>query len=145
MPLELHIWGPAFGLPSVDAECLAAVAYLRHAVNSDEWVLVASSDPKVCPTGELPALKSGTLWISRYRNIVDYLHKYSAGLSDLDRGLDNLQKADITAYALGTLLEDSQSNAEAASPPSSSLAAYHSSTSPSTSPARTTTPAQEVL
>ncbi len=101
MPLELHIWGPAFGLPSIDAECLAAIAYLRHALSSDEWVLVPSSDPKVCPTGELPALKSGSLWISRYRNIVDYLRKYLAGLSDLDRGLDELQKADITAYAMG--------------------------------------------
>lgn len=99
MPLELHIWGPAFGLPSIDAECLAAIAYLRHSLGNDEWVLVASCDPSVSPTRELPALKSGSLWVSRYRNIVDYLRKCSSGRSDLDRGLDKLQKADSTAYA----------------------------------------------
>lgn len=32
MVLELHIWGPGFGLPSIDAQCLAAVAYLQLAI-----------------------------------------------------------------------------------------------------------------
>lgn len=100
MPLELHIWGPAFGLPSIDAECLAAIAYLRHCLRGEEWVLVASSDPSVSATSDLPALKSGSLWISRYRNIVNYLKKYSTGESDLDRDLDSLQRADSIAYAL---------------------------------------------
>jgi sorting and assembly machinery component 37 len=50
MPLELHVWGPAFGLPSIDAECLAAIAYLRHCLGDGEWVLVASSDTSVSPT-----------------------------------------------------------------------------------------------
>jgi sorting and assembly machinery component 37 len=44
--LELHIWGPAFGLPSIDAECIAAVAYLHHAAASPtDWRLVPSNDP----------------------------------------------------------------------------------------------------
>jgi hypothetical protein len=46
---------------------------------------------------ELPALKSGTLWISRYRNIIDYLGKYSAGEWDLDGALSKQQKADSIA------------------------------------------------
>jgi sorting and assembly machinery component 37 len=46
---------------------------------------------------ELPALKNGTLWISRYRNIIDYLVKYSAAEWDLDSGLSKLQKADVIA------------------------------------------------
>lgn len=50
MLLELHIWGPAFSLPSIDPECLAAVAYCTHAVPRGEWVLVASSDPGLSPT-----------------------------------------------------------------------------------------------
>ena len=47
--LELHVWGPAFSLPSIDAQCLATIAYLVKAVPKTEWVLVASSDPSVSP------------------------------------------------------------------------------------------------
>lgn len=50
MVLELHVWGPAFGLPSIDAQCLATIAYFTQTVPKTEWVLVASSDPAVCPT-----------------------------------------------------------------------------------------------
>ena len=57
MVLELHVWGPAFGLPSIDAECLAAIAYLRHCLNDGEWVLVASSDTSVSPTSMFYALR----------------------------------------------------------------------------------------
>jgi sorting and assembly machinery component 37 len=48
--LELHVWGPAFGLPSIDAHCLAAIAYLQQAVPRGKWQLVASSDPALSPT-----------------------------------------------------------------------------------------------
>ena len=59
--LELHIWGPAFGLPSLDPQCLATVAYFVLALNNDkgndnnnageeEWVLIADSDPSAVPT-----------------------------------------------------------------------------------------------
>lgn len=43
MVLELHVWGPAFGLPSIDPACLAAVAYLSRVLGTreEEWVLVA--------------------------------------------------------------------------------------------------------
>ena len=50
--LELHVWGPAFSLPSLDAQCLATIAYFSLAVPRDAWVLVASSDPSVSPTSE---------------------------------------------------------------------------------------------
>lgn len=50
MVLELHIWGPAFCLPSVDPQCLAAIAYLAQVLPRDEWVLVASSDTTLSPT-----------------------------------------------------------------------------------------------
>lgn len=42
--LELHIWGPAFDLPSLDPECLAAVAYLSQAVPLGKWALVAGQE-----------------------------------------------------------------------------------------------------
>lgn len=98
MPLELHVWGPGWGLPSIDAECLGAVAYLRHCVPEGEWRFVASSDPKACPLGELPALKDGDKWVSRFNNIVTYLREVSNGDWDLNRSLTRHQQADCVAF-----------------------------------------------
>jgi len=50
MVLELHVWGPAFSLPSIDAQCLAAIAYLQQVVPRGEWHLIASSNPALSPT-----------------------------------------------------------------------------------------------
>ncbi|KAF7594806.1 hypothetical protein BBP40_008309 [Aspergillus hancockii] len=99
MVLELHVWGPAFSLPSIEAQCLATIAYFTQAVPKDAWVLVASSDPSVSPTCELPALRNGSTWVSRFRNIVDYLRQYSNGEWDLDTGLNRLQRADSIAFS----------------------------------------------
>ncbi|KAJ9227580.1 hypothetical protein DTO271D3_1572 [Paecilomyces variotii] len=99
MVLELHVWGPAFSLPSIEAQSLATIAYFVLAVPKDEWVLVPSSDPSVSPTNELPALRDGTTWVSRFRNIVDYLRQYSGGEWDLDGWLTGLEKADNIAFA----------------------------------------------
>jgi len=50
---ELHVWGNAFGLESIDTECLAAVKYcsqvFRGRGKSSQWNLVESSDPSICP------------------------------------------------------------------------------------------------
>lgn len=99
MPLELYVWGPGFGLPSIDAECIGAIAYLRRCLPDEGWKLVASSDPKACPLGELPALKDGDQWVSRFNNIVEYLRDLSNGDWDLDRSLSRKQKADCVAFA----------------------------------------------
>ncbi|KAI4097654.1 MAG: hypothetical protein LQ339_006699 [Xanthoria mediterranea] len=48
--LQLHVWGPAFSLPSIDPQCLAAIAYLSQAVPPTQWELIASSDPTLSPT-----------------------------------------------------------------------------------------------
>ncbi|KAL9616369.1 MAG: hypothetical protein Q9160_008763 [Pyrenula sp. 1 TL-2023] len=100
MVLELYTWGPAFGLPSIDPQCLATIAYLSQALPlRDEWVLIPISDPTVSPNNELPALKSGTTWVTGFASIVDYLKKYSANHWDLDVDLDAQRKADLIAYA----------------------------------------------
>ncbi|OQD77544.1 hypothetical protein PENDEC_c002G01642 [Penicillium decumbens] len=99
MVLQLHVWGPAFTLPSIDAQCLAAIAYCSLVLPKDSWELVASSDPSVSPAGELPALQNGSAWVSRFRNIVDYLRQYSDGAWDLDWQLDESNRADNTAFA----------------------------------------------
>lgn len=51
MVLRLHVWGPAFGLASIDAECLATITYLAYIVSPSEWELVATS-PSGVPTGK---------------------------------------------------------------------------------------------
>lgn len=47
MVKELYVWGPAFGLPSIDAQCLAAIAYLSH--SNEDYILLASNDPAEGP------------------------------------------------------------------------------------------------
>ncbi|KAJ5095718.1 hypothetical protein NUU61_005074 [Penicillium alfredii] len=99
MVLQLHVWGPAFALPSIDAQCLATIAYCSLVLPKGSWELIPSSDLSVSPTGELPALQNGTVWVSRFRNIVDYLRQYSEGAWDLDRELDAPERADNLAFA----------------------------------------------
>ncbi|KAJ5294502.1 hypothetical protein PENANT_c006G00979 [Penicillium antarcticum] len=99
MVLQLHVWGPAFSLPSIDAQCLAAIAYCSEVLPKDSWELIASSDPSVSPTGELPALQNGSTWVSRFRNIVDYLRQYSEGAWNLDENLGEVELADSVAFS----------------------------------------------
>ena len=53
MALELHVWGPAFGLPSIDPECIAIVTYCQRVIPEGQWSLVASYDKSVGLTGVL--------------------------------------------------------------------------------------------
>lgn len=55
MALELHIWGPAFGLPSIDPECIATVIYCQQVIPEGQLCLVASYDKSVGLTGKLPS------------------------------------------------------------------------------------------
>lgn len=95
---ELHVWGPAFGLPSIDPHCLAAIAYLQQAVPAGKWVVTASSNPTISPTYELPALRDGDIWIGGFRNIFHYLAQHSSGKWILDVGLSEQEGADCIAY-----------------------------------------------
>jgi hypothetical protein len=52
-PLRLYVWGPAFGLASLDAECLAAIAFLARTLSSAEYRLIRSS-PSAVPTRTVP-------------------------------------------------------------------------------------------
>ena len=47
---------------------------------------------------ELPALKNGSTWVSKFRNIVDYLRQYSNGEWDLDGRWNEQERADNIAY-----------------------------------------------
>ncbi|CAO1596216.1 hypothetical protein XANCAGTX0491_000068 [Xanthoria calcicola] len=96
--LQLHVWGPAFHLPSIDPQCLAAIAYLSQAVPSTQWELIASSDPTLSPTRELPALRDDSFWIAGFQNIVVRLLETSKGQWHLDRDCTTQDRADISAY-----------------------------------------------
>jgi len=49
--LNLHIWGPAFGLPSIDAECTAAAAYCNLILPPGAWILIVAHDASLSPSG----------------------------------------------------------------------------------------------
>lgn len=81
--MELHIWGPAFGLPSIDAECLAAVVYLHSTLPPEQWILVLSQEASISPSGELPCLINDDTIIAGFPSIVDL-----SASSDFPRNLD---------------------------------------------------------
>ena len=43
MPITLHVLPPAFALPSIDAENIAAIAYLRFTLPYGAWIVVADA------------------------------------------------------------------------------------------------------
>lgn len=100
MVLELHTWGPAFDLPSIDAQCLATIYYLQNVLGrpGESWVVIPSSDPRVSPLGELPALRDAETWVAGFSNIIAYLRDVSDGEWDLDKSLDEAQRADRAAF-----------------------------------------------
>ncbi|CAK7212606.1 hypothetical protein SBRCBS47491_001523 [Sporothrix bragantina] len=104
MSLELHIWGAAFGLPSIDPECLAAVAYLSVAAPRDAWTVVATSPSAVPHT--LPALRDAQTgrWLAAgFESLIAFVRSQatsspSSSFTDLDASLTPAQVADATAY-----------------------------------------------
>ncbi|KAH7320024.1 putative metaxin [Stachybotrys elegans] len=98
MMLDLHIWGPALGLPSIDPECLAIITYLHHALPSTAWRLIPSNDPSISPHCILPSLSHDGIWTSGFGPIVEYLTSKSL-CKDLDAHLSSSQLADVVAYS----------------------------------------------
>ncbi|KAI1153187.1 Tom37 C-terminal domain-containing protein [Nemania diffusa] len=101
MSFQLHVWGTAFGLESIDPECLAAIAAFRHIFPSDGWSLIASNDASLSPDHTLPALFHHDTWISGYMNIVTYLIHHIASYARplADKDLTPQQEADLLAYS----------------------------------------------
>lgn len=44
---DVHVWGAALGLPSIDPECLALITYLQNAAQPADYRLIASNDPSI--------------------------------------------------------------------------------------------------
>ncbi|KAF2651485.1 hypothetical protein K491DRAFT_696397 [Lophiostoma macrostomum CBS 122681] len=98
MVLQLHVWGPAFGLPSIDAECTASVAYFNRIVPQAHWVLVADYDTSISPQNEYPLLIDGSTYVTGFTNIVSHLRNHHSGAYDLDYHLTSEQQTDRTAF-----------------------------------------------
>ncbi|KAF9432854.1 hypothetical protein BGZ76_010236 [Entomortierella beljakovae] len=71
---ELYIFGEAFGLPSIDPQCLALIAYL-NIVLPNQFIIIACNDPAISPTGELPMFHDGKTWVAGTSRILKYLSK----------------------------------------------------------------------
>ncbi|KAF9938537.1 metaxin 1 [Modicella reniformis] len=85
MVAELYIYGPAFGLPSIDSQCLAMMSYLSI-VSHQEYTIVECNDPGISPSGELPMFHDGKNWIAGTNRIIAYLAK-TVRLVPLAKGL----------------------------------------------------------
>lgn len=101
MSLELHVWGPAFGLPSLDPECLAVIAYFTQALHRSAWTLIRSS-PSAVPTHRLPTVYSPltTTWTAGLSGIITQLRSQRPPtFRDPDSGLSASAWGTTTAYA----------------------------------------------
>lgn len=119
MVLELHIWGPAFGLPSIEPECIATVAYCQRVIPEGQWVLVADYESTVVATGKptacheythiqsnsaagsLPILiDDGISTAMGFEDIVAYLRNKPGVADDPDAKLTSRQRTDRTALVV---------------------------------------------
>ena len=91
--LRLHVLGPAFGLPSIDADCIAAVALVKQNVRDGDWSIVPTHEQ----SRRLPYLKCDDgAHYEGYGNIVRYIdEEYNQGRDSLD----NAQRANSTAIS----------------------------------------------
>ncbi|KAF2102384.1 hypothetical protein NA57DRAFT_71385 [Rhizodiscina lignyota] len=100
MMLELHILGPAFGLPSIDPECNAAVAFLQQTLtpNNIGWKLVPDHDASASPSGGFPLLWDDTRSVVGFTSIVKYIGATYSDISSSDEHLSTQKRADSIAF-----------------------------------------------
>ncbi|XP_046357275.1 metaxin-1-like isoform X1 [Haliotis cracherodii] len=97
--LELQVWKGDWGLPSVDPNCLAVLAYCRF---SGVPVRVRKTGNTFrSPSGEFPMLKHKGITETKVAEIFSFLRKKNWG-SDFE--LTNKQSADVIAFS--SLLEE---------------------------------------
>lgn len=87
--MQLHVLGPAFGLPSIDAECIAAIALLRSCLRDEAWTIVPSHGHE-----QIPRVVDSSADLTGYRNILEHLE--TAGRLEQ---LSSIQCADSTAIS----------------------------------------------
>lgn len=89
--ITLIVVPPALHLPSLDAECTAAVSYLSSVVPAGEWEVIADTQGTLAGQAGtwrgLPALWDGNILVNGYERIVSYLTDKSNGGWSIDSGL----------------------------------------------------------
>lgn len=123
--LELHVWGPGLGLPSLDAECLAALAYVSAAVTDRSAFRVVHVDLGAAdaPGGrgtavaDVPALhdlgpsavgvsdsgSSSGIWTTGgFAGVVEYLRQPDVLATGLVRDLDAAYHSQTTSTSTST-------------------------------------------
>jgi sorting and assembly machinery component 37 len=90
--LQLHVLGPAFGLPSIDAECNAAVALLQSHFNGnqDAWEIIPTHEHQTT----LPYLRDNDTTVYGYSALAQHV---SDILQTTPKSLTAKQAADSTA------------------------------------------------
>ncbi|KIW07120.1 uncharacterized protein PV09_01993 [Verruconis gallopava] len=71
--MKLHIWGPLDDLPSIDAECMATLAYLLKFDESKDFNISPGFDPTSSPNGDFPVLEHNGNVYAGYKSISAYL------------------------------------------------------------------------
>ncbi|EPX74235.1 metaxin [Schizosaccharomyces octosporus yFS286] len=94
--LQLFVYGPGLGLPSLDPSCLAAILYCSLAVPKDEFVIYQTANASMSPTQKLPALWDGHTWVGSLNPVLFYLKQKGY---DLDNQLDKDALSKITAFS----------------------------------------------
>ncbi|KAK0731829.1 Tom37 C-terminal domain-containing protein [Lasiosphaeris hirsuta] len=105
LTMELHVWGGAFGLPSIDPECLATIAYFTQTLSPGVFTLIPTS-PSAVPTNQLPSLyiRSTNTWIPSFAAITAFIQTATSismrttGVVRDGPPLTPAQKADSAAY-----------------------------------------------
>ncbi|VDC06646.1 unnamed protein product [Peniophora sp. CBMAI 1063] len=111
----LHIWPAQWGLPSLDAECLATLMHLQLAIPG-RFAVVECTDPDQSPTGHLPYLTHALHTVGSYASIAKYVSALNPATlpaagqeavpevfsADLDHMLSASERAVKTAWAAHT-------------------------------------------
>lgn len=95
--MELHVLGPAFGLPSIDAECIATVAFLQLQLDVEAWKIVPSRDQ-----ARLPYLVDGSERFEGFQNIKRH---FDATQHDANQRADSLAISSFLEHNAQTLLD----------------------------------------
>lgn len=90
--LQLYVWGSALNAPSIDPKCIVVESYLR--LINQEYTIVRCNDPHMSPTGELPLLKDGAVWVAGVDRILTHLSNHK---KDSNADLSPEQKANYLA------------------------------------------------
>ena len=79
--MRLLVLGPAFGLPSIDADCIAAVALLKVKAKPGSWTIHPTHEQ----TKRLPCLVTGNQIIEGIQNISDFISRQNFRSRDTSR------------------------------------------------------------